>query len=319
MMLGSLMLAAAALSASPEEMTIPGPAGPLAGSFVAAGEQAPAIVVIPGSGPTDRDGNNPLGVTAAPYRLLAEALATKGVATLRIDKRGMFGSRAAVADGNAVTIADYAADVRGWAAALAKRAGRPCVWLLGHSEGGLVALAAAQDARGICGVIVVAGPGRKVGATMRDQLRANPANAPILAPALAAIDALERGERVDAATLPAPLQPLFNAGVQGYLIDLFAQDPARLVAALTIPLLVVQGDRDIQVAVDDAKLLAAARTGSTLAIVPGVNHVLKAAPEDRAGNAATYRDASLPIAPGVVDAVATFVTRGRPVEGRARR
>ena len=82
------------------------------------------VLIIPGSGPTDRDGNNPLGVTAAPYRLLAEALAAKGVSSVRIDKRGMFGSKAAVADPNTVTIGDYAADTHDWVEAIRDKARR---------------------------------------------------------------------------------------------------------------------------------------------------------------------------------------------------
>jgi len=108
--------------------------------------------------------------------------------------------------------------------------------------------------------------------------------------------------------LPAPLQPLFNSAVQPFLIDLLAQDPARLAAALAIPLLVIQGDKDIQVSVEDAKLLAAAQPKAELAILQGVNHVLKIpAGDDRGANLATYADPSLPIAPSVIDAVAGFV------------
>src|SRR6476620_4570229 len=134
----SIMIAAAAVAATP--MTVPGPKGGIAGTFVDAGRGSPVVLIIPGSGPTDRDGNNPMGVTAAPYRLLAEALATKGVSSLRADKRGMFASKAAIADANAVTIADYAADAHNWIGMLRERTGANCVWLLGHSEGGLVAL-----------------------------------------------------------------------------------------------------------------------------------------------------------------------------------
>ena len=175
-------------------------------------------------------------------------------------------------------------------------------------EGGLIALAAGQKPEGFCGVIIVAGPGRKLGVVMREQLRANPANAPILPAALAALDSLEAGKPVDAASLPAPLQPLFNAAVQPFVIDLLAQDPARLAAGLTVPLLIVQGDKDIQVTVDDAKVLAAAQPKARLAVLPGVNHVLKAiAGDDRGANLATYADPSLPIAPSVVDTIAGFV------------
>jgi pimeloyl-ACP methyl ester carboxylesterase len=224
----------------------------------------------------------------------------------------MFGSKAAVADPNAVTIAGYADDVHAWVDTVRRRTGRACVWVLGHSEGGVVALKAAQQPAGICGVILVATPGKPLADTLRAQFRANPANAAILPAATRTIDELEAGRRVDPATLPAPLPQIFAAPVQGFMIDLFAQRPAALAASLKVPVLVVQGDRDIQVGVDDARVLAAAAPGAKLVVLPGVNHVLKSvASDDRAANVATYRDSSLPLAPGVVDAVASFVTARR--------
>ena len=307
----ALLLAAALAAAAPaaeRPLTAPGPLAPLSATLLDAGKRAPVIVIIPGSGPTDRDGNSPLGVTASNLRLLAEGLAKRGISTVRIDKRGMFGSKAAIANGNDVTIAAYAADAHAWAKAVRAATGAKCVWLLGHSEGSLVALAAAQDRTDLCGVISVSGGGRKLSDVMREQFRANPANAPFLAPALAALDSLDKGQRVDVATLPAPLQPMFNPSVQPYLINLFAQDPARLAGTLKLPLLIVQGDRDLQVKVADAKALAAAQPKAKLVILPTVNHVLKIVASDSpAANFATYSDPSLPIAPGVVDAIAKFV------------
>jgi len=138
-------LLATAASPAGVEVTISGPQGALAGTLLDPAKDAPAILMIPGSGPTDRDGNNPLGVKGGVYRQLAEGLAAKGVATLRIDKRGLFGSKAAVADPNDVTIAAYAADAHAWVDMLRAKTGRSCVWLLGHSEGSLVALKAAQE------------------------------------------------------------------------------------------------------------------------------------------------------------------------------
>jgi len=304
------LILAAMLAAAPAErpLTAPGPQGPLAGTMIDAGKGAPVVLIIPGSGPTDRHGNNPLGVTAAPYRLLAEGLAKRGISSVRIDKRGMFGSKAAMADANRVTVADYAADAHAWAASIRQATGVKCVRLLGHSEGSLVALAAGQRSDDLCGIISVSGMGRRLGAVMREQLRANPANAPILEPALAAIAALEAGMPVDAASLPAPLQPLFNAAVQPFLRDLMAHDPARLAASLKLPLLIVQGDQDLQITVADARVLAKAQPKARLVIVRGVNHVLKIpGGEGRAMNIAAYADPSLPIAPAVVDAVADFV------------
>ena len=303
------LLATAAAPAG-VEVTVAGPQGALAGTLLDPGKDAPAVLMIPGSGPTDRDGNNPLGVKGGVYRQLAEALAAKKVATLRIDKRGMFGSKAAIADANAVTIGDYAADAHAWVDMVRAKTGRRCVWLLGHSEGALVALQAAQNPTGICGLVLVAGAGRPLGEVIRAQLRANPANAPLLPQGEAALDQLEAGKRVPAAAIPAPLQPLFNERVQGYLIDMFQHDPAKLIAAVKLPVLIVQGDKDIQVSVSDAELLKRAQPVATLKLLPGINHVLKSvASDDRAANVATYGDANLAISPAVPDAIAAFVSK----------
>ena len=300
---------------SPVESSVgaPGPVGPLKGTLLSpAASQAPVVLIVPGSGPTDRDGNSPLGVKAAPYRLLAEALAQRGIATVRIDKRGMFASAGAVRDANDVTISDYAADVHAWAGAIRKTTGAPCVWLLGHSEGGLVALAAAGAPAGLCGLILVSTPGRPLGAVLREQLRANPANAPLLPSADEAIASLEAGRAVDVSGLHPALQRLFAPAVQGFLISEIGLDPARLIAAYAGPVAIVQGDSDLQVSVADAQRLKTAAPAASLRILPGVNHVLKAASAtDRAANLSTYADPHLPLAPGVVDAVAEFVKTPR--------
>jgi uncharacterized protein len=291
-----------------------GPQGRLMGTLVtpANPEHSPVILIIPGSGPTDRNGNNPLGVRALSYRLLAEGLAERGISSVRIDKRGMFASKAAVPDANAVTIADYATDVRSWIAAIQQRTGTGCIWLLGHSEGALVVLAAAQNPQNICGLILVAAAGRPLAEVMREQLKSNPANAPILDQALAAIDSLAAGKTVDATRLNPVLLPLFSPAVQNFLIDTFSYDPAALLARYDGPALILQGKRDLQVAVQDAQLLKQANSKATLVLLPDTNHVLKSVTsDDRGANFATYANPNLPLAPGVVDTIANFVTAKR--------
>jgi pimeloyl-ACP methyl ester carboxylesterase len=225
----------------------------------------------------------------------------------------MFGSKTAVADANAVTIGDYAADAHAWVAAIRERTGAKCVWVLGHSEGALVALAAAEQPDGICGVILVSGAGRKLGDVIREQLRANPANAPLLDSAMAALDSLEAGKQVDVSGMHPALQKLFAPQVQGFLIDMFRRDPAKLAASLKLPLLIVQGERDLQVSVADAKTLAAAQPRAKLVLVPTMNHVLKdVESDDRAANLATYGNSALPVDSTLVDAIADFVKRQGP-------
>lgn len=306
----ALAAASAAAAAVQSDISAPGPNGPLKGTLTRAGKpDAPVVLVIPGSGPTDRDGNSPLGVKAATYRLLAEELAGKGISTVRVDKRGMFASAGAVPDPNAVTIEDYVRDTHAWVDAIRQRMGARCVWLLGHSEGGLVALAAARSDANICGLVLIATAGRPLGDVLKDQLRANPANAPLLDQAIAAVDALAAGKRVEVSSLPPPLAPLFQPAVQGFLISAFALDPAELARTVHKPVLVVQGERDIQVGVADARTLAAAATFSTLVLLPDANHVLKrVASNDPGANVATYADPHLPLVPGVTDAIARFVS-----------
>jgi len=309
-MIAAILAAAAAAASVP--MNIDGPKGPIEGTFVDAGKGAPVVIIIPGSGPTDRDGNNPLGVTAAPYRLLAEALGEKGVSTLRADKRGMFGSKTAIPDPNAVTLADYAADAHNWARALRQKTGAHCIWLLGHSEGSLVALKAAQQPTDLCGIILASAPGRKLGDVLREQLQSNPANAPLLPIALPALASLEARKTVDTSTMPAPLLKLFAPQVQPFLMDLLSQDPAAEVAATTLPVLIVQGTKDLQVSTVDAEALKKAQPKAELHLIPNMNHVLKdVAGDDRAANMAAYADPSVPVDASLVDDIAAFVKARR--------
>lgn len=305
-----LLYAAPAMAAPAEtELEAAGPAGALKGTMLAPESSGgPVVLVIPGSGPTNRDGNSPLGIRSSTYKLLAEGLAAKGIATVRIDKRGMFGSAGAVADANAVSIKDYASDVRAWVDVIRKKTGAPCVWLLGHSEGGLVALASSQSASEICGLILIATAGRPLGEVLRDQLKSNPANAPILGEALPSIDALEAGRHVDVSAINPALLPLFSPKVQGFLISMFALDPARLIADWKKPVLIVQGERDIQIGVPDAERLKQAAPAAKLVLLPNTNHVLKTVTSpDRAANIAAYADPGLPLAPGIIDGISGFV------------
>ncbi len=287
----------------------PGPEGPLVGTMLAPDNaDAPVVLIVPGSGPTDHDGNGPRGLKAATYRLLAEDLATRGIASVRIDKRGQYASRAAVIDPNAVTIGDYASDVRTWVTTIRHRTGAACVWVLGHSEGGLVALVAAQKPEGMCGLILVATVGRPLGDVLRDQLRSNPANAPVLELGLAAIDDLEAGKHVEKDLIPPALLPLLRPAVQDFLIGAFALDPLALIAARREPVLILQGTRDIQVRVADAERLLKADPHARLVLLPGTNHVLKVVKsDDRDANVASYANPDLPLAPGVADAISAFV------------
>lgn len=282
-------------------------AGELHGTLVDVRHRDPVVLIVPGSGPTDRDGNSAAGLSTNAYKLLAEGLAKEGVASVRVDKRGLYSS-AGAGDPNNVTPAAYAADYGAWIDAIkAERGpGSGCIFLLGHSEGALMVSLAAQGRKDVCGLILVAGIGRPMGEVMRAQIRSNPANAPLVDDAMRALDELEAGRHVDVSAMHPALQQVFAPAVQDYLISVVNIDPVEAVRRANLPTLVIQGTTDVQVSLDDAKLLnSAPRT--KLEVIDGMNHVLKKAPADRAANLATYSDPSLKLAPKLVRRIEDFV------------
>lgn len=289
-----------------------GPQGPLQGTLTLYDKAgAPVVLIIPGSGPTNRDGNSPLGIRAAPYKLLAEGLAAKGIASLRIDKRGMFGSVKAVPNANAVTVEDYVQDVNAWVQVAQQDMKASCVWLLGHGEGGMIALDAARsNPDRLCGLILVTTAGRPMGRVFAEQLKANPANKPILDSALKAIEKLESGQRVNTDDLEPALRPAFNPEVQGFMISAFSRDPLKLISGVRKPVLIIQGEEDIQVPPGDARLLQQAQPAAKTLLLPGVNHVLKdVKPKDREDNLRAYAEQDRPLAAGLADGIADFIGR----------
>lgn len=307
-MLITALVAGLALATIPgaHEVSLPSQPGPLAGTLLDAGAAAPAALIIAGSGPTDRDGNSPLGITASTYRLIAEGLAGEGITTLRYDKRGVAASAGATVSEADLRFDTMVEDARAWAGLLREQTGQTCVWLIGHSEGALIAQAvAAEDQTGICGLVLLSGAGRPAAVVLREQLRATTPE-PYLSEAITVIDELDAGRTVDC---PPILVALCRPSVQSYVISWFDMDPVALTAAQELPTLVLQGTTDIQTSVEDARALAAARSGIELVLMEGVNHLLKVAPEDRAANIATYSNPDLPLADGVVDQVAGFIRR----------
>jgi alpha-beta hydrolase superfamily lysophospholipase len=280
-------------------------AGELHGTLLLPRRNSQIVLIVPGSGPTDRDGNSPAGLHTDAYKQLAEGLAREGIATVRVDKRGMFGS-AAAGDPNNVSIEAYASDYRAWIDTLRAQTGRKCIWLLGHSEGALMVSAAAEGRKDVCGLILVAGMGRKMGDVIRAQLKANPANAPLLGEAYAAIADLEAGRHTDTSNMNPALLPLFAPPVQNFLISVMAADPVEAVRVARKKTLIVQGTTDLQVTEADARLLnKAPRT--RMEIIRGMNHVLKEAPADRDANLATYSDPTLPLHPKLVREIEDFI------------
>ncbi|MBH3436179.1 alpha/beta hydrolase [Pseudomonas citronellolis] len=268
----------------------------------------PLALLVAGSGPTDRDGNNPEGGNNAYLRRLAEALASNGIASLRYDKRGIARSRDAAPDERQLSVDGYVDDLVAWSDRLAEDPRFGPQVLVGHSEGALIASLAAPRSKAAA-LVLIAGSGRPIDKVLREQLsvRLPP---PLLAKADAILDRLRGGHQVP--EVPAQLNALFRPSVQPYLISLFRHDPARALARVRQPTLILQGTSDIQVDVADAQALQRARPDAELQLISGMNHILRIVPADVKKQLASYNDPGLPLARDLVQRLVGFILRTRP-------
>jgi fermentation-respiration switch protein FrsA (DUF1100 family) len=289
----------------PVTLAVDNGAGQLHGTLLlpSSGQPVPVVLIISGSGPTDRDGNNTDGGRTDSLKRLAVLLAQNGIASVRYDKRGVATGRAVTPDERNLSLEGYVADAVAWGKQIKQDPRFGPLIVLGHSEGALVA-ALAAPAAGASAVISLAGSGRPIDQVLREQI------AEQLPPALVArseqvIDRLKAGQYDP--DVPAPLQVVFRPSVQPYLMSLFREDPAAAFARLKMPALVVQGRHDIQVGVEDAQALKAAKADAQLALIDGMNHVLRIVPMDKKAQVASYRNPNLPLADALGRVLVTFI------------
>ncbi|WP_372840415.1 alpha/beta hydrolase [Pseudomonas protegens] len=266
-------------------------------------QPVPVVLIISGSGPTDRDGNNPDGGRNDSLKRLAWILAKHNIASVRYDKRGVAASLAATPDERNLTLDAYVADAVAWGKQLKADPRLGQLIVLGHSEGALIASLAAPrlDA---AGVISISGTARPVDQVLRQQLsyRLPPA---LMVRSNELLDSLKAGQ-VDTDVPPA-LQVIFRPSVQPYLITLFREDPAAAFARLKMPALIIQGSNDIQVSVDDARVLKAAKPDAQLTLIDGMNHVMRIVPNDLKRQLASYKDPQLPLAAELGRSIISFI------------
>ena len=263
----------------------------------------PVVLIIAGSGPTDRDGNNPAGGRIDNLKRLALLLANEHIASVRYDKRGVAASQPATPDERDLSVERYVADAVAWGHKLKADPRFGPLIVLGHSEGALIASLAAEQA-GASAVITLAGSGRPVDQVLREQLaqRLKPDD---LTRGNALIDRLQAGQT--SLDVPGPLREVFRPSVQPYLISLFRQDPAAAFARLKVPALIVQGRNDVQVEVEDAKRLQAAKPDAELVLVDGMNHMLRISPQDISEQRDSYNNPELPLASALGTRVVDFI------------
>jgi uncharacterized protein len=258
--------------AQEESIVLKTPTGDIDGTLMLpeGKKNIPVVLIIAGSGPTDRNGNNETMENNS-LKLLAEELKKEGIASLRYDKRGVAKSQEAVGKEEDLRFDTYVNDANDWIGLLSKDKRFNKIVIAGHSEGSLIGMVAAANNKKVNAFISIAGAGRPADEVLKEQF----ANVPptvkdVIFPM---IDSLKKGDTI--AYVPIIFYGLFRPSVQPYMISWLKYDPQAEIKKLDIPVLILQGTTDIQVKEADANALSKAQPKAELKIIKNMNHVLK--------------------------------------------
>lgn len=277
------------------------------GTFLSKNNHQKLAIIIAGSGPTDRDGNNPLGVNASSYKLLAHTLDSENIASFRYDKRGIGKSiQGNFNEGNLV-FDDYINDAEKIFNYLQDTFGFKNIYFIGHSEGSLIGMIASQKTKAK-GYISIAGAGRPIDKILEEQISKEPLPDSLRNEINSILNQLKNGKEVN--DVPASLNSLFRKSIQPYMISWLKYNPATEIKKLKCPVLIVQGTCDKQVQIIDAENLHEADKKSTLNIIPMMTHTLKNANANcNDENNKTYTDSSLPLNAQLINDVVKFIKK----------
>lgn len=258
------------------------------------------VILIAGSGPTDRDGNQP-GSENNSLKFLAQELSKSGTAVFSYDKQSVTLSRSGNTNESDFVFDQLIEDARNAVIYFKTKHPFKKVIVAGHSEGSLIGMNAVNgngDA-----FISLAGAGQPIDKVITEQIVRQ---APMFK------DQVESGfAQLRAGKTFKPENPMLNSifreSVQPYLISWIRHDPASEIAKLKMPVLIINGDKDLQVGVSEAELLQKAKPDAAYAIIPNMNHILKEIKGDASENMSSYSNADLPVHAGLVARVNQFI------------
>jgi pimeloyl-ACP methyl ester carboxylesterase len=286
--------------------------GSLEGTLLIPAQQKKMAVVllVSGSGPTDRNGNNE-GMQNNSLKLIAEELALNNIASFRFDKRGIGQSSDVDKDESKMHPETFVQDIKGWIDVLHADKRFDKIILAGHSEGALLGMLASIDNPKIKGYVSIAGAGRPIDAILKEQFSGvSPDVKKII---YDMIDQLKRGDTI--ARVPVILYSVFRPSIQPYMTAWMKYDPAIEIKKLLVPILITTGTRDIQVKVIDAELLAKAQPKAKLKIIKNMNHVLKDCDTlNKEMQMPIYGDPNLPLNKEFSETLLNFMSKNFIVE-----
>lgn len=264
--------------------------------------KVPVVIIVPAYGNIDRDGNGPK-MNTNDYKLLAGALGKNNIASIRYDKR-MVGQSVTAAKETDMRFDDYFDDVYSLIGTLDDDKRFSKVIILGHGQGSLVGMIAAADDR-VKGFISVEGTSTRADAVLTDMVKKTyPAY--IAESFKSVLDTLRRG-KINNKVDPA-LYPVARPSLQMYILSWWRFDPQAEIKKLKKPILIVQGTTDLEVDVTQAEKLKKGKL-PVVAIINGMNYVLKDAPADKDKNLATYTNPDLPLKPELVTTLIDFINK----------
>ncbi len=283
-----------------EEYTVKKEDGVISASLMMPeGDKVPVVLIIGGSGPIQKNG------FVNEYIMMADLLKKEGIATVSYDKIGAGESLVDNLNESDITIDTFVNDAELLIDNINSDSRFSNVYIAGHSQGSLIAVLVAKD-KDVDGIISLAGAGRVLDEVLIEQLKRNPNNTDkILAEGQAIMDELAKGKKVE--KIPSYYGALFRDDVQNLMISWLQLDPSKEYASLDIPVLIIQGANDIQVSVEDAKMLDNASKNSTLVILDHMSHVLK--DTDDKNDMTVYKDKEKPINKQMIEEMVKFIKK----------
>lgn len=258
------------------------------------------VILIAGSGPTDRDGNQK-GLTNNSLKYLSEELAKNDIAVFSYDKRIISQMKTGTVNEATLTFDDFITDATSILSFFKNQKKYNKIIIAGHSEGSLIGMIAANDKADA--FISLAGAGRTIDAVLVEQIAKQ---APFLKDEVQKnLDILKSGKTFE---LKNPmLASLFRESIQPYMISWIKYNPQIEITKLQIPVLIINGTKDLQVAVPEAELLKKAKPEAELVLIENMNHVFKEIKGVDSENMKSYSNPDLPITPKLTSTIITFV------------
>lgn len=258
------------------------------------------VILIAGSGPTDRDGNQK-GMTNNSLKYLAEDLAKNDIATFSYDKRIIAQMAAGTMDEKTLLFDDFIKDSKDILTFFKNQKKYNKIIIAGHSEGALIGMITANG--NADAYISLAGAGRTIDAIIVEQIEKK---APFLKEEVQKnLESLKNGKIFELKN--QMLASLFRESVQPYMISWIKYNPQNEIKKLQIPVLILNGTKDLQVTVSEAELLKKAKPEAKLAIIEDMNHIFKEIKGDNSENMKSYTDPNLPVTVKLVTTITLFI------------